>query len=255
MIDNGIRDLINRAIDGECSAEESLTLQSILRSNAEARKLHADLQALVGGMAVMAPVEPPSTLKPGIMRALDERRLPAPRSMKARHSWLEAFSLRPILAFAGGAVAGIAIFVLASGIVGRGVTDTQDFAGSLILHGSADVTFRPGNVQELTRGASTAVLETSLADGLAILRIRVKSPEGMSGAVRFDPAVLHIEAVQPMGAAQPGITIRENELVFGKISSGGVAILYSSKPGSAGTLHLTLSAGEEILFNDTVSLQ
>lgn len=253
MIEDGTRELINRAIDGECSAEESLMLQSILRSNAEARKLHAELLAMVGGMAAMAPVEPPSTLKPGIMRALDERR--APRPMRARHSWLEALSLRPVLAFAGGAVAGIAIFVLASGIVGSRGTDTQDFVGSLILHGSTDVTFRPANVLELTRGVSSAVLETRLAEGLAIVRIRVESPEGVAGTVRFDPALLHIEAVQPLGSGQPGMTIRENELVFDKISAGGVAILYSLKPGSTGTLHLTLLAGEETIFNDSVSLK
>jgi anti-sigma factor RsiW len=255
MIESEIRDLINRSIDGQCTAEESLRLQSILASNAEAKRFHRDLQALAAGMAQMTPAEPPPTLKPAIVRALEERRSSSPRRARAAGSWLEAFGLRPILAFAGGAVVGIAVFALAAGIIGNHNTLTEDVAGSLLLHGSTDVTFSPGKTLTVARGSSSVVLETGLAEGLALVRIRVDAHAGVTGSLQSDPASLRVEAARPLGPGHPVLTIRQNEVVFEQIPSGGVAILYSVSPGGSHAVRVRLTAGGETIFDEPVSLE
>jgi hypothetical protein len=252
MIDQAILDLINKQIDGVCTPEESSRLQEILRTDPEAKKMHGDLQFLTEQMDSLSPAEPPRTLKPAILRALDARHRPH-HAKTAAAGWFAGWNVRPVLAAAGGAIAGIALYVvISSAIAPSGVSDV-DLSGTLILHGS-NASFTPGPALQVRNGETSATIETNYSDGLCLLRLRVDSPAGVSATLRIDPETVRLEAVRPIGNPAAAISVRTGEVHMDHALSGGLAVLVAVTSSPLPPSHLTLVSDGKVLFDEDIAM-
>ena len=81
MVDQTIRDLVQSEVDGTNSPTESARVQALVREDAEVARLYNDLKAIAGVLSRSAAAPP--TLKPSVMRAVEQ--MPVPR----RHSILQ----------------------------------------------------------------------------------------------------------------------------------------------------------------------
>ena len=81
-------DLINAGIDGEISHQDEDRLAALLLENAEARALHAELQALCGSIESVEAVSPPPHLRHVIMNTI--KPTPGKRRSPGFMEWLLA---------------------------------------------------------------------------------------------------------------------------------------------------------------------
>jgi hypothetical protein len=252
MIDDSIRDLINRHIDGVCTPEEKERLQGILRTNDEARRMHEDLLLLASQLAAVTPVEPPRTLKPAILRAIDARHRPA-RTTGPVTAWLGGWSLRHVLAGAAGAVAGIAITIAVNSTLFPPTVTDVDLAGTLILHGSA-ASFTQGPVTKMNWGETSATIETHYSTGLCFLKLNVSSSTGVSATFRVDPALVSVEGIRPLGTPSPSVSVKNGEVLVEHAEAGGFAILVAGNTAAIPAGRLILSVGGTVVYDEDIAL-
>lgn len=118
MIDEKIKELINRVLDGELSAEEQQKLEAYLQTDKEARDYFEKMQKMNDWLNQVQPVEVPSSLKTNIMRQLDARRYAPkirgtkPQAISTLRQWLKGITVRPALAFAFGVVLSGLLFLI-----------------------------------------------------------------------------------------------------------------------------------------------
>ncbi len=154
MLEKSLTDLINRKIDGVLTPEEEVRLAERLATNAEARSLLDDLSRQGLLVQNMGEVEPPPSLKPSIMRAIQR---PA---LRARRSWIpdplarlfeSRKRIRYAFAFSGGIVAGMLILAVGLGILRPGALVESDAAGTSIIESTLSG-FRPIEEREISFG-------------------------------------------------------------------------------------------------------
>lgn len=82
MIEQATMDLIQRALDGEITLEESASLQQLMDQNSEARAFYAESLRVVQQLSETPPVPAPATLKTTVLQAIREesQALAAPAS-------------------------------------------------------------------------------------------------------------------------------------------------------------------------------
>ncbi len=251
-IDRSVIELINRDIDGVCTPDESARVQEILQKDPEARRLHADLQALARNIQAIPRVEPPRSMKPAIMRALEAKSAPSWRTSPPR-AWWNAFSLRPVLIFATGTLAGIALVVALNGLRLTPVVDKGDIVGTLILHGS-DVTFEAGEVTTVRDGETSVSIETSYSPDLCLLRLRVESPAGVTARLQPGSETVTVDAVRPVGPSNTGLSVHGNEVVMDPSGSGGLTVLYAGTGKSHSSVRVTLTSSGKVFFDRDIAL-
>jgi hypothetical protein len=252
MIDESLVELIQRDIDGVCTPEESSRLQEILRTNLEARRTHEDLRLVATRLNSITPAEPPRTLKPSVLRAIDARRRPAARK-SVLSAWIGGWSLRPVLTAAAGAVGGIALYVAINSALSPSTVNDADLAGTLILHGSS-ANFTPGFVTKVKDGETSATIETNYSDGLCFLKLNVASPSGVSAILRVDPGVVRFEGIRPLGTPSAGISVSGSEVRMENTSAGGLAVLVAGEKTALPPARLTLSVGGNVVFDEEIPL-
>ena len=134
MTGEQIRELIQRDVDGDLSPSERRALDSALRRNAAARKLHSELKTLGTTLASVRNAEPPPNLENRIRADIRSRIAPHP----SRRSWIESLRtlvrtptvLRYGTVFAGGLVTGALLFMFlihpqpVAGVSGEAATGT-----------------------------------------------------------------------------------------------------------------------------------
>lgn len=125
MVDKQIVALLNQEVDGTNSAKESARVRNILRRDDEARRMFEELRQLSASLKSVPTLDPPRSLKPRILNAL-----PKPVAARPRGSWNPLFRMpviRTAFTFAGGAVAGILVFILFTGAP----ADSSGLAGTI----------------------------------------------------------------------------------------------------------------------------
>jgi hypothetical protein len=252
MIDRSIVELIHRDVDGVISPEESARLQRILASDAEARKLADDLRALVRGFAAMAPQEPPATLKPAILRSLASREART-RLSAGLETWRGMFTLRPILTFAGGAVAGILLFAAISGIVGQPGTHEQDLVGTMVPVESNEV-FTPGEKRSFIVAGVKGTIETRYSGKFFLVRVRLDSPTAVVAVLWGGSPEVQPAAAESKGFPRPDLQLRGSQLILGPTSTGGCDALWTGIPDAGVTLQMDIVKNGEVLGTQEVEL-
>jgi hypothetical protein len=214
MVEKSIRDLINRKIDGVLTPEEEVRLAEHLAANAEARILLDDLSQQ--GMLVqqMGEVEPPLSLKPSIMRAIQ---LPAHGT---RRSWIpdavaRVFETRKrthyAFAFSGGVVAGMLIVAAGLGILRPGALVESDAAGTSIID-SAPPGFRTLEERDISSGQVQGKISTAIGAREQRIVVQLQGPENSRVQLVLQPETVHVAEVERLDGTPPDYTILRGEV-------------------------------------------
>jgi hypothetical protein len=256
MIDNQIVELINKEIDGVASVDETARLRKAMSANPDVRTLFDDMRSVADAMANMASVDPPKTLKPAIMRAIEGLpwRKPATGPATVFHSFRVAFLRKPGFVFAGGLAAGFLVFALTMNLVAPRSVDDSELTGTLVLRGTAPG-FSRGNLIDVNNDDVKGTIETQFGSGLCLLRLHLDAPQGVSVSIFTDPASVHLEAVRPSEDSGAQLSVREGELKFVGTKSGGIVALFSGSGRSLPPARLRLESSGKPVFEGIISLE
>jgi hypothetical protein len=210
MFDKSLTDLINRKVDGILTPEEEVLLAERLAYNAEARILLDDLSRQGLLVQHMGEVEPPPSLKPSIMRAIQHS------GSGARRSWIpDAASrffesrkrMRYAFAFSGGVVAGMLILAVGLGVLRPGALVESDTAGTSVIE-SPPPAFRPLEDLEITSGQIRGRINTGFGGGGHQITVQLQSPGDTRMQLALRPETVHIVSVERLDGTPADYTIR-----------------------------------------------
>lgn len=135
MIDRSVQEWLQKEIDGENPPEVSARVTAILAADPEAKSMFEELRMLSSTLAGIDSVEPPSTLRPSVIHAIEQRSRQSKKSgwfvRKTMENIFPAAGVRYSLVFATGILAGVMVYGAASRLlVAWDVTD-GDAAGTM----------------------------------------------------------------------------------------------------------------------------
>lgn len=195
MMDEKIKELINRDLDGLLSDEERRRLEEYLQNNEEARRYFEQMQKMNDWLNQVPPVEAPSSLKAKIMNQLDTRRY-APKSGHTKFylgsvfgKWFKGGAVRPAYAFATGVVLSGLIFL----IILWQTTNFQQYE-NLPVTGTMKVETQ---TIPIALPAVTGKLEFTSGTALSKLNVILKPQEKVSLTIEYDPKALILKAIEP----------------------------------------------------------
>jgi hypothetical protein len=174
------------------NGEEIARVETLLASDAEARRIYAELRVVVGGLRSLAPVGAPRSyhLDPGMVGAPEPVQMTATTAWYARH----AGAVR----WATAAAAILFVFVLSADLVLNGIfTDpaSDDAADSM-----------PANQSQMSGGAGEAAEDTG-GDAADDASGSGAAPTAAEGAAEEQPEALSVpqeEAAEPEEAEEEG---------------------------------------------------
>ena len=257
MINKRVIELINKEVDGFASAEETARLKAVLRENPEARKLFDEISSLADAMAGVARADPPPTLQPSIMRALNNLETSKKRmaGLSGLVQTIRSSVLRnPGFVFAGGLAVGLLIFVLSSNIFITRSVDESELTGTLVLHGPVPG-FSPGDLIDINRDDLKGSIETQFSPGLCLLRLRLETRDTVSVSILTDAASVHIEAIRPTDDSGARLSFRDGELTLGGTKSGGVVVIFSRKGKLVSPARLRVASLGRTVFDADIALE
>ncbi len=208
MPDKSLLDLINRKMDGALTPEEEARLAGRVARDADARSLLDDLSQQGLLLQKMAVVEPPPTLKPSIMRAVEQPALRPKRNWIA-HSFGRSFSVRRRVqfAFSGGVVAGMLILAAGLGILRPGALVESDAAGTSIIESTT-----PGlqSIEErkISFGEVQGLISTARGRGEHQITLQLQGPADTRVQLLLRPETVHVAGVERLDGAPGDYTIR-----------------------------------------------
>ncbi len=196
MTGEQIRELIQRDVDGDLSPSERRSLDSALRRNAGARRLHAELKSLGTSLASVRQAEPPANLENKIRAGIRSRMVPPP----SRRSWIESLRalvrtptvLRYGTVFAGGLVTGALLFMFLIHPQPSAGVSADAATGTLITNAES----YPLDLQG-ARGTLNAI-QTETGKELT-LRLICAAPT--TAKLTFDPSRVKLENIRDVQSA------------------------------------------------------
>lgn len=209
MLEKSLTDLINRKIDGALTPEEEARLAKRLATDANARGLLDDLshQGLLAQK--MAVVEPPATLKPSIMRAIEQPALRARRSWIA-HPFGQFFNTRRRIqyafAFSGGMAAGMLILAVGLGIVRVGPHEESDAAGTSIIESSTPV-FQPIEERKISLGDIQGTISTASGRGEHLITLQLQGPGDSRVLLALQPETAEVTGIENLDGSKGDYTV------------------------------------------------
>lgn len=230
MIDARREDLLQRALDGETTAEESAELQQALVTDADLRARHDELTAVVSFLAAAEPVLPPADLRDAIVSRVRVTARPAATTEERNllRRFLARFEPGYGYAFATGAVLALAVSWLPAWRPAQ--VDPTSVPGAMLP---------PPVSQTLEIEGATATVQVVVeADG-TVIRIDLQSLREIGIDVVFaaDRPLVAFER----GPESPGfVASRAGEIAFPHRGRDRVRIVLG---GPAGEIRVHLVAG------------
>jgi hypothetical protein len=238
MTGEQIRELIQRDVDGDLSPSERRALDSALRRNAAARKLHSELKTLGTTLASVRRAEPPPNLENRIRADIRSRIAPHP----SRRSWIESLRtlvrtptvLRYGTVFAGGLVTGALLFMFlihpqpVAGVSGEAATGTlisNAESYSVDVHGA--------------KGTLTAI-PTEAGKELT-LRIACAAPT--TTKLTFDPSRVKLENVREFQSTGGPVVVNEGVVTVTGTGVQGCTLSFSGVRDSRITVQVACTGG------------
>jgi len=256
MIDRRTIELINGEVDGVNTPEESVILQTAVAGNPEARALLEDLKKLERNFSSLPAVPPPEGLKKGIMRSLQERKMP--RRMTARRFNLAGFlfPVRPLprlgFAFGGGVLAGMLVVILYLAAASHTSFDARDASGTLF--GPPSESFQTVESAGITVEGAEGNVATEYSGNLSVLRVAISMKPGVTARFSFNTADAKLKGVSLGDEFRGTLTQSEGVLEVGR-GGGAFRAFFAAGSSSAQTVHFQLSFGGNVLYERTLSLR
>jgi hypothetical protein len=210
MLEKSLTDLINRKIDGALTPEEGARLAKRIATDSDAKDLLDDLSRQGFLVQRMAVVDPPATLKHGIMQRIVQ---PAHRAGSdwIADSFARLFSTRRrvhyAFAFSGGVVAGMLLLAVGLGIVRVGSHQESDAAGTSIIEPTNPV-FQPIEERTIGLGDLQGTISTASGRGEHQITIQFQGPEDTRLQLALQPETVEVTGIESLDGSKGDYTIR-----------------------------------------------
>jgi len=206
-------DLMNRALDGDLSAEEQSDLEEYLETDSEARAEFRQLSMTGRAIGRIPMAEPPSDLKNDIMAHIISRRQPESARFSLfdglRDLFRRKIQWRYVYTFSAGAVLGIFILAMVVRFPESSPTlDPGDVSGTISRPVVRDMVVTDKDIFEYAnfRGAIT-VREGQQA---VLLAIDLQSEDAITVDIGIDKAGLRPVAIWQPQPYRGAVTVRED---------------------------------------------
>jgi len=237
MTGEQIRELIQRDVDGDLSPSERRALDSALRRNAAARRLHAELRSLSASLGSVRQAEPPVNLENRI-RADIRSRIPA---APARRSLVESLRtlvhtpsfLRYGTVFAGGLVTGALLFMFIVHPQPPATVPGDAATGTLIANGESI----PVDVQGVKGTLTTIQTENGKE---MTLRLACAAPT--TTTLTYDPSRVKLENLHDVQSAG-GAVVNEGVVSVTGTGSQRCVLSFSGVKDSRVTVQVACTGG------------
>jgi hypothetical protein len=257
MISKDIIDLVNKEIDGVASSEEAARLKSVLATDPEVQKLLEEMQALAHAMLTVKGVQPPPTLKPAIVRSLEDlnsRRIPSTRRPSILHAFKGSFLWKPGYAFACGLALGLLLFFLTTNLLTHQSIGDSELTGTLVLHGQVPG-FAPGEAIAINRDNVKGSIETHFGSNVCLVRLRMEAPEEVTVSIRTDPARVHLDAIRPASESGVHLTVGNGELTLIGTKGGAIVALFAGNEHPIPPAQIKIISAGRSIFDGVISLE
>jgi hypothetical protein len=209
MLEKKILDLLNQELDGVNSDKDRAAIQKVLRKKPEARKYLEDLQEMSLMFRRTNDIPAPAHLKSRILDALPFPKPTAPVRPSSARSFLQelrsGLNYRYVYSFAGGALAGILLFVLFT----YPPADSTNMAGTIasgqptaFTEAKADV-----NLNEITGTVIARRFPTRIVADLDL-----KAPQEVDVVLNFDQQQIQFDSFRPVADAHGTLVVLEGQL-------------------------------------------
>jgi len=258
MVDERVIELINKEIDGTILPAERATLEQHRSSNEEVREISDDFSHIASMLSAIGNVEPPSTLKPRVMRDISPQATPQRQTLwqSVRTAVIDFFrprsGFRLAYAFSGGLVAGVALFATYLSIGGRTTFDSSDAIGTMVSNAPRNLEI--GREFTVNAGNVRGVVTTQHSQELSILTISLNTGSEVVTRISYDPTLLDIKAVRRSEEPGDNLAIRGGEIELRSAGDHTYAIYFGNVAHSASPVKVTIQSFGNSLFDNTITL-
>lgn len=185
MLSDNHLELMNRALDGELSADEEATWQTLLAENEDVRREFEALQRTAALLDETPAVIPPDDLQARILASISGQELPPVTSGAPAEVPLAVVSSNPVAesrdaglsawgyGLAAALVLGLSVFIIDSQFMEDGDLSETDLVGTLVPE--ADKEAALSSLEKLVSLELSAATPGSIGDGL-LISIRTDEP-------------------------------------------------------------------------------
>jgi hypothetical protein len=234
--------LLNRAVDGENTAEEAAALEARLARDPGLRARHEGLRRATETLGRVEEVEAPRDLVDGVLLSIRARRPLVAR----RAPWGEpllsllagALRSRPVVAFASGLALGVLVAALVAPSLGT--LERSEIAGTILPPG------RLGHLETVElapfqfeggRGEAT----TKRGPGVVVAEVRLDSPPAIDLAMEFDAAVFAPRGFERSGGGGGDVVLGRDRLRLTHSGVGRYVLVLDVREEAPSQLRLKVS--------------
>jgi len=218
MNEDNFFDLVNRKIDGETSVTENESIEAYLADHPEVDSRYEELTGLSKLLAKAKDAVPPDGLKRDILNEIASRKRIKSIQEVPSQSWIQcvvhSFNYRYAVTFVSGLAAGIALFVLSTG-VWNGSTDwdTNGARGTMMPSLSID-SFHKIERQELIHEGISGHIETRLSDTHLMVILYLSSENNVNVTLAYDGSKLPLTGFQQMCESSDRLRVESNRVLI-----------------------------------------
>jgi len=258
MIDDRILELINKDIDGTILPAEREMLEEYRQRNPDIDPLAEELRHMVADLDGIRPVDPPPTLRPGVLRAL----LPtehAQAQVVRRTSPIREFAarfgrLQLVYAFSGGAVLGALAVVLLMKTGTPATVRPEDAAGSVIAGLPAGALLEQGAVVPISAPGVQGTISTQYFQSIVLFTVKISSNDRLRASYAFDPASTAVRAFQRGSTADNSLGVHGGVLEVQSPGTDAYTVYFDRKSGAPAPIRFTLYSADTQLFDKTLQI-
>ncbi len=255
MIDERILELINKDIDGVPLPAERTILEEYRSKSPELADVERELRAVARALDVVHPAEAPATLKSRVMRSIapTARRESTARSILA--PVIEFFrgtsGVRLAYAFSIGILAGITLFALYDGVRHPGSVEPSDVTGTMII-GSSGGQVQPGPAVSITGDRVNGSITTQFTQQIAIVTVRITSPEAVRAEFTYNPAQLAVRAVQRGADSRTDLAVSGSTVEVRSAGVDGYTLYFDRKAQGQSPVRVALYSAGNLVFSKNI---
>jgi hypothetical protein len=249
MIDDGIVDLVNRDVDGVTTREEHAQVVVLRTTNKEIDRLYDGLLGLSRILAPPEPVDPPRTLKSGIMGHLETPR--QGRAHPTRLDQVKAFVRRQWswhigVGFASGLAVGGVLMVGFLGPLRDSASRENDLVGTMLMRGATEP-LAEGRTIGILHGGTQGEITTSYGSTLCLLRFSLHSGAGTSLELLYDPSEATMSALYSSPKPLSRIEVQNGRIVLAAGFDDTMSVVFAVHGAGTPALRLKITdAGGDV---------
>jgi anti-sigma factor RsiW len=246
MKEKNVNDLIQREIDGVLSPGEESLLRELAAKDAGVAQLRRSLHGVSRILAGLERREPPPTLRPSAMRAVETRaNAPQRRSVsvaEAVSTFLHGISPRG--AFAGGLVAGLLVALIGVIAIVPDTMQESELIGTALLTESVPVLAPTASVAVVANGVSGSLTMESSGE-FQVATVVLASGESEHAAVLTYPAdQVRLAAVRPDGPGSVPVNAGAGRIELQHQTRTRLELLFTVVHDASAPLRITVQTAD-----------